>query len=90
MKPHNVLIDPATLSVKLIDFGLARPFETQPTPMSCSCGTKFFLPPEMMLGLVSYNLKSDVWAVGLIMSQMFSNKYIFPCRENEEGLLKIF
>lgn len=58
--------------------------------MSCSCGTKFFLAPELMLGHSGYTKVSDVWGVGLIMSQMFCNKYIFPCKENEEGLTKIF
>ncbi|CAL5976598.1 Kinase [Hexamita inflata] len=90
MKPHNVLIDPSTLQVKIIDFGLAREFTLQPVPLSCSCGTKFFLAPELMLGQSKYTKTSDIWGVGLILSQLFSNKYIFPCRENEEGLQKIF
>lgn len=90
IKPHNVMINPNTMEVKIIDYGLARPFSVQPIPMSCSCGTKFFLAPEMMLGDTEYKQSSDIWGVGLIMSQLFCNKYIFPCRENEEGLRLIF
>lgn len=90
VKPHNVLIDPQTLKCKVIDFGLARQFSTQPTAMSCSCGTKFFLAPEMMLGNAKYTKAVDVWGAGLIMSQLFCNKYVFPCKENEEGLMRIY
>lgn len=43
-----------------------------------------------MLGNANYSKVADVWGVGLIMSQMFCNKYIFPCKENEEGLMKIY
>ena len=50
MKPHNIMLNPATMEVKIIDFGLARAFDVKPTPLSSSSGTKFFIPAELMLG----------------------------------------
>lgn len=44
----------------------------------------------MMLGFSKYTKAVDVWGAGLILSQLFSNKYIFPCKENEEGLMRIY
>ena len=44
----------------------------------------------MMLGLDRYDGFVDVWSAGLLLSQLFINKYAFPCKSNHEGLNAIF
>ncbi|KAH0576804.1 Kinase, CMGC CDK [Spironucleus salmonicida] len=90
IKPHNILFDSEKMQTKIIDFGLSREAIFSKTQFSTNAGTKFFFAPEMMLGYPLYTNKVDVWGIGLVMSQLFSDNYAFSCKEFNEGLLKIF
>ncbi|KAM3147842.1 hypothetical protein pb186bvf_000170 [Paramecium bursaria] len=71
LKPENFLLrvadDPS--SIKLIDFGLARPFKENEL-MTQANGSMYYFAPEMIEGL--YNYEVDNWALGVILYIMLS------------------
>lgn len=62
LKPENILLEDQT--IKIIDFGTSRKFETDKL-MTNSHGTPYYIAPEVLLG--KYNEKCDIWSCGVIM-----------------------
>ena len=65
IKPDNILI--SNNSVKITDFGLARPIDNKTKNYN---GTIFYLAPESWKGIK--NVKSDIYAFGIVMYQMIN------------------
>ena len=76
MKLSNILIKNS--KVKLTDFGTARFTKNQKTSTLIK-GTRFFLPPELLEDCEEEEIKlytstkQDIWALGIIIHQLFSN-----------------
>jgi len=80
LKPANILIT-QNCTVKLCDFGFARSIVSEsavktPTkiqrPMSPTCFSRFYRPPEIILQNEDYDQKSDVWSVGCVISELMT------------------
>ena len=69
IKPNNLLIA-ADGEVKLADFGLARSFADPHRPMTSNVITRWYRPPELLLGARHYSGAVDVWSVGLVMAEL--------------------
>eukprot|EP00565_Helicotheca_tamesis_P004997 CAMPEP_0185724094 /NCGR_PEP_ID=MMETSP1171-20130828/682_1 /TAXON_ID=374046 /ORGANISM="Helicotheca tamensis, Strain CCMP826" /LENGTH=335 /DNA_ID=CAMNT_0028391875 /DNA_START=129 /DNA_END=1136 /DNA_ORIENTATION=- len=67
LKPENLLLvtndDDAT--VKIADFGFAKKV-LAPKSLTTQCGTPGYVAPEILEG-VAYDLKADMWSVGVIL-----------------------
>jgi calcium-dependent protein kinase len=52
IKPENILIDPLTKRIKLIDFGISKPFRSRGVlcDLLTVTGTLFYKAPEMFGG----------------------------------------
>lgn len=79
IKPHNLLVDTATRTLKIGDFGLARmlnpsPFRATYSPFG---GTLWYRAPELILGSESYSLSVDLWAVGCVFAEMANRRPLF-------------
>ena len=84
LKPQNILItDEYTL--KITDFGLARYFQND-NLISTICGSPMYMSPEI-LQKKNYNIKSDLWSVGIILYQMLYGKVPFKSK-NIVSLIK--
>jgi serine/threonine protein kinase len=76
LKPENLLITP-DLQVKICDFGLSRSLKSikvtkkKQRSISHCCFTRFYRPPEVILGCDEYNEKADLWSAGCILSEVF-------------------
>ena len=79
IKPENIIFSNKNdySSLKLIDFGLA----TQKKTDNKSVGTPYYMSPEMIKG--NYSDKSDIWAIGVILYLMLTDK--FPFVKNKEN-----
>lgn len=69
IKPDNISFDEQTRSIKLLDFGCARPF-TEDTRLTSIVGTLLYMPPEMLLKL-SYTCTVDEWSTGVTLFTVF-------------------
>eukprot|EP00462_Mataza_sp_D1_P017941 CAMPEP_0175134858 /NCGR_PEP_ID=MMETSP0087-20121206/8404_1 /TAXON_ID=136419 /ORGANISM="Unknown Unknown, Strain D1" /LENGTH=915 /DNA_ID=CAMNT_0016417451 /DNA_START=180 /DNA_END=2925 /DNA_ORIENTATION=- len=62
--------------VKVGDFGVARSLSHTKEQANTTIGTPFYLSPEMCKS-ESYNLKSDVWSLGVVMYELMQKKRPF-------------
>lgn len=89
LKPQNLLIN-KNFEVKVADFGLARSFGIPVSAYSNEVVTLWYRAPDVLMGSRYYSTPIDIWSAGCIMAEMYSGKPLFPGRNNENQLLKIF
>lgn len=74
MKPNNIVFahkDREDLTVKIIDFGLAKDLAEETDIPISTCGTPEFTSPEVIeCGYASH--KSDMWSLGVIVYMLAS------------------
>ncbi|KAL8592590.1 Serine/threonine-protein kinase Nek2 [Nucella lapillus] len=68
LKPANIFLDKYQ-NVKLGDFGLARVLQHETSFAQTFVGTPYYMSPELVNNM-SYNDKSDVWALGCLLYEM--------------------
>lgn len=67
LKLENVLFDPVTCRVKLIDFGLCNIMSNDTTLSTEYCGTMEYVSPEIALHLPHLPARADIWSFGVFM-----------------------
>jgi len=84
LKPENLLYasndpdDPLYNTIKLVDFGLAKLTENAKTALKTTCGTPYFLAPEIIDNSTpTYGAEVDIWAMGVLVFFMLSGYYPF-------------
>lgn len=66
MKSANLLVDQTGL-LKIADFGLARPLDPKgPRKYTGTVVTRWYRPPELLLGDRFYSYAVDIWGIGYI------------------------
>lgn len=77
IKPDNVMINPTTLDVKYIDFGLSCHLST--CYLKDKAGTPLYMAPDVILGIdiPEYRpsslfdwIKADYWSLGMVIMEM--------------------
>ena len=86
MKPENLLVKGE--SVKIADFGLAREIRSLP-PYTDYVSTRWYRAPECLLKASNYNSPIDIWAIGAIMTELYTLKPLFPGTSEKDQLIKI-
>lgn len=69
MKPANIITNPKTKLLKLIDWGLSS-FYMPGVPLSPRVGTRTYKAPELLLGYKYYDYEIDIFSIGLMFSKM--------------------
>ncbi|TCD68853.1 serine/threonine protein kinase, CMGC, CDC2/CDK sub [Steccherinum ochraceum] len=102
MKAANLLIS-NTGSLKIADFGLARAYD--PNIVNTGKGddlrvkerkytncvvTRWYRPPELLLGARQYGGEVDMWGIGCVLGEMFWRKPILPGSSDLDQLDKIW
>ena len=75
LKPDNLMIDFTTGYIKAIDFGIAKDLSSKDTTNTV-IGTAQYMSPEIVNGK-NYSFSADVWAVGVILYEIFYGKQPF-------------
>ena len=88
IKPQNVLIDPSDYTLKICDFGCAKHLIKGEPNISYIC-SRYFRPPELVLGCTEYTTQVDVWSVGCVIAELVLNRPIFPGKSAKEQLYEI-
>jgi hypothetical protein len=68
LKSRNVLVS-SELRAKLTDFGVSR-FRSSDSTMTMGVGTSRWLAPEVISGATDYDQSSDVFSVGVVLSEL--------------------
>jgi serine/threonine protein kinase len=91
IKPENLLVDlttPTKILIKVADFGLARSISTQP-PFTHYVSTRWYRAPEVILHSPTYGPLIDLWAVGLILWELYTLRPLFPGNSEVDQIYKI-
>lgn len=89
LKPQNLLVN-RDGTLKLADFGQARPFVPPVRHFTREVMALAYRPPEILLGSKLYALPIDMWAAGAIIAEMANKCILFYKETQVEVLFKIF
>ena len=73
VKPANIRIDPATDTVKIMDFGIARVADGSRTRTGLVLGTPSYMAPEQLAGQ-TVDGRSDLYALGVVLYQLLTGR----------------
>jgi serine/threonine protein kinase len=87
LKPRNILVN-SNCDLRICDFGLARiemeGVVVKTTKMTDYVATRWYRPPEILLGTKEYTKAIDMWAVGCILGEMLLRRPILPGRDSKD------
>ncbi|XP_068649768.1 cyclin-dependent kinase F-4-like [Aristolochia californica] len=86
LKPENLLVTRDV--IKVADFGLAREVTSEP-PYTEYVSTRWYRAPEVLLQASIYGSAVDMWAMGAIMSELFTLRPLFPGSNEADEIYKI-
>ena len=88
LKPANVLVDWASNTVKLADFGLARGAQTANTGTGIVLGTPAYMAPEQLAGAVP-SAAADLYALGVSLFELLAGRLPYDGRTMGELLRQV-
>lgn len=88
IKPGNIMYDPDTGIVKVMDFGISRITTEAKTKLGVVFGTPYYMSPEQLRGL-KIGGASDLFSLGTTMYQLLSGKLPFEGNSTIEVMSRI-
>ncbi|QWU86152.1 hypothetical protein CA3LBN_000370 [Candidozyma haemuli] len=91
LKPGNILVDRHG-TLKIADFGLARGITTSPAascPITNYVATRWYRAPELLLREKHYGKEVDMWAVGVILGEMYGRRPLLPGKDTVGQMVRI-
>ena len=85
LKPENLLLTKNNI-LKIIDFDLSNYYDKN-NPLSTSCDSLGYAPPEVLYGKNYDGIKVDIWNSGIILFAMLFGFLPFD-NENEQNIFK--
>ena len=73
VKPSNVLVN-SSGSIKLCDFGISGRLEN--SVAKTYVGTNHYMSPERISCAQRYDIRSDVWSLGITLVELATGKYV--------------
>ena len=77
VKPGNIMINHQQRELRLIDFGLAE-FYHPGQEYHLRVGSRFYKPPELLVGFKRYDYSLDLWSLGCVFAAMV-RRQVFAC-----------
>ncbi|RAR02893.1 serine/threonine-protein kinase GIN4 [Stemphylium lycopersici] len=89
LKPENILLDRDTMTVKLVDFGMAA---LQPVgkKLTTPCGSPHYAAPEVIKTISYDGGKADVWSCGVILFVLLTGTPPFNYSGDDRHLKHLF
>lgn len=89
IKPDNIMVNERPLLARIIDFGTCKDLTEEPGPHTSYVSTRWYRAPECVLRSHHYGFKSDVFAIGCVMAEMFLGRPLFPGSSELDQLERI-
>ena len=86
MKPENILISDG--KVKIADFGLVKEIRSRP-PFTDYVSTRWYRAPELLLKSPCYGTQIDIFALAVIIAELYMLKPLLPGSCENDQLTKI-
>lgn len=77
---------PLDNTIRIIDFGGATYSSERHSDI---INTRQYRAPEVILGSMEWDEKSDIWSVACILIELYTGELLFPTHDNEEHLVLI-
>ena len=89
VKPMNIIVDPNTRLLKVIDWGLSE-FYLNTKEYNTRVSSRPYKGPELLVNHRKYDFSMDIWSAGCMFAAfIFRIKHFFLGRDNEDQLAKI-
>lgn len=88
IKPQNLLINPEDYTLKLCDFGCAKHLVQGESNLSYIC-SRYYRPPELILGKTDYSTQLDVWSIGCVIAELVLLHPIFTGKKSTDQIVQI-
>ena len=88
IKPANIMYEPASDTVKVTDFGIARITDSSKTKTGLVLGTPSFMSPEQLAGK-KVDGRSDLYSLGVMLFQLLTGLLPFRGESMTELMFKI-
>lgn len=86
VKLENILIDPDTMKVKIIDFGFCCQAKEK---LKVFCGTPSYMSPEIVSKREYFGRPADIWACGVLLYVLFCGTFPFKSSFEKDLFRKI-
>lgn len=81
---------PRNFRLKIADFNLARTYTMPTRTMTHEIITRWYRPPEILLGIHAYTPAVDIWSLGCIFAELATWRPLFPGESEIDQLFRIF
>ena len=89
LKPDNIMID-VNGNIKIIDYGLSKIIDySSLTSTGSQIGSPLYMSPEQIKDSKHIDFRSDIYSLGIILYQMFTNMIPYQAQTIPELMLKI-
>jgi casein kinase II subunit alpha len=89
VKPHNVMIDHKSRTLRVIDWGLAE-FYHKDQEYNVRVASRYFKGPELLVDMQDYDYSLDLWSVGCMFAGIiFKKEPFFRGNDNKDQLVRI-
>ena len=88
IKPQNLLVSTDTHVLKICDFGSAKRLVPGEPNVAYIC-SRYYRPPELILGATDYTSVLDTWSMGCVMGELLLGRPLFPGESGVDQLVEI-
>ena len=93
IKPENIMVlkdrvgEEQKIDIKIVDFGLATVKDVDENLAKGGMGSKYYMAPELVQSVdAGHDFKVDIWALGVLCFQLFSNDMLPWLAECDEDI----
>lgn len=88
IKPQNILVDPNSHILKLVDFGSAKKLVKTETNVAYIC-SRYYRAPELIFGSTEYSTNVDIWSIGCVIGELITCEPLFAGESSVDQLVEI-
>ncbi|GMR56415.1 hypothetical protein PMAYCL1PPCAC_26610, partial [Pristionchus mayeri] len=85
IKPVNILVNRDSGELQIGDFGSAKVISSKERSSAYQV-TRYYRPPEMLLGSSNYSHLIDVWSAGCVLGEMIKGRVLFRGSDSDNQM----